>query len=126
MPQQRKRRHLRLIDPADGAEILPDRRVYTHAELTRWKVALETDTPTHAEYTASFRADEEGGVVFTLALPGTNLYPLQVRLFPNNAVAYESHIPLVVRVQPRTKTITVRLLATVQAVPEGVAVTYLS
>jgi hypothetical protein len=125
----RKRRHLHLIDPADGAEILPDRRVYTDAPRTRWRVELLMDTPDLPEYAASFRAlDEETheGVIFTLALPGTDLYPLQVRIWPNNEVEYESHIPLIFRVQPRPKTITVRLLATVRAAPEGVVVTYLA
>jgi hypothetical protein len=129
----RKRRHLHLIDPADGAEILPDRRVYSDAQLTRWKIELLMDDPDLPEYAASFRADsdadaEEGDseacVVFTLSLPGTDLYPLQVRIFENGEIEYESHIPLIFRIQSRKKTISVRLLATVRAVADGVAVTY--
>jgi hypothetical protein len=124
----RKRRHLHLIDPADGAEILPDRRVYTHEQLTPWKVELAMDDPTHAEYRASFRAvasEEQEYVAFTLTLPDHDLYPLRLFIFPNNEIEYESHIPLTVRVRSRKKTITVRLLARVRTVPEGVAVTYL-
>jgi hypothetical protein len=89
------------------------------------------DDPTQATYAAAFRAnaseeDGQAAVTFTLWLPDTNLYPLQVHIFANNQIEYESHIPLIVRIQSRKKTISVRMLASVQAVPEGVAVTYLS
>lgn len=125
----RKRRHLHLIDPADGAEILADRRVYSHAALTPWQVEIVMDDPSLAEYDATFRLvpnDDGGGdrVVFTLSLPETNLYPLQVHIWPNNEIQYESHVPLIVRVRPRKKVIVVQLLAHVRVVPEGVAVTY--
>jgi hypothetical protein len=132
----RKRRHLHLIDPRDGAEILPDRRVYTLAPATKWKVEVMMDEPEQPEYAASFRmvsvTDESGaepepeeeGAVFTLSLQGTNLYPLRVRIWPNNEVEYECHVPLTLRVHPRKKVIRIRLLASVRSVAEGVEVTY--
>lgn len=118
------RRALRLLDPRDGAEILLDHRRST-SPLTPWVIEVEMDDPTRPEYAVAFRPDDDGaGVVVTLSLPGTALYPLQVRIGGSGDITYENHIPLVVRVHPRTKTISVRFLATVRVVPEGVAVTY--
>lgn len=126
----RKRRHLHLIDPKDSAEILPDRRIYTCAPLTRWRIEVIMDDPYTPEYEAAFRAagtaepDDQESAMFTLSLQGTGLYPLKVYIWPNNEIEYESHVPLVFRVHPRKKVITVRLLASVKAVPEGVEVRY--
>lgn len=124
----RKRRHLHLIDPEDGSEILPDRRVYSYQPLTPWRVEVMMDDPTVPEYQASFRLedglDEQEAIVFTLLLHNASLYPLRIRILPNNEIEYESHIPLVFRSHPRKKLITIRLLARVEAVPEGIAVTY--
>ncbi|NJN65840.1 MAG: hypothetical protein HC884_03550 [Chloroflexaceae bacterium] len=132
----RKRRHLHLIDPRDGAEILPDRRVYTLVPATKWKVEVMMDEPEQPEYVASFRTVsvinehepepelEPTSAVFTLSLQGTNLYPLRVRIWPNNEVEYECHVPLTLRVHPRKKVISIRLLASVRSVAEGVEVTY--
>lgn len=130
----RKRRHLHLIDPRDGAEILPDRRVYTLAPATKWKVEVMMDEPEQPEYAASFlmvpvtdkpeAEPEQESAVFTLSLQGTNLYPLRVRIWPNNEVEYECHVPLTLRVHPRKKVIRIRLLASVRSVAEGIEVTY--
>jgi len=125
---KRNRKHLQLIDPVDGAEILADRRIYTYNPATAWKIAVLMEDPHTREYDATFRTrlneDEQEYVIFTLSLPQSNLYPLQVRIWPNNEIEYESHVPLVLRVHPRKKLITVILLASVRAVPEGIAVTY--
>lgn len=125
----RKQRHLQLIDPKDGAEILPDSRVYTNDSLTPWNVIIKMDDPVTFDYDASFRLDGEDGeedvcTVFTLTLRHTTLYALQIRIWPNNEVVYESHAPVIVHVQPRRKSITIRMLATVKSVPEGIEVVY--
>ncbi len=122
-----------MLDPRDGAELLPDRRIYRHAAHTAWRIELESDTPETAEYTALFHtappdsepsAAAEPCVVFTLSLPDTALYLLQIRICPTGEVVYESHVPLVVRSNARKKAIVVRLLASVRAVAEGVEVVY--
>lgn len=125
----RKKRRLHLIDPKDGAEILPDRRVYTDADMSPWRIEVVMDDPVTPEFMASFQDvfdehDDMTGIDFILSLPQTSLYSFKVRIWHTKEIEYESHVPVMVSINTRKKLLCITMLAKVRQVPEGVEVVY--
>lgn len=125
------RRHLRLIrvddEHDDGAEILPDRRVYHCKPWTAWSVEVLMEHPYNPEYDGAFETairDNRECAIFSLTLKGSDFCPIQICIWEGGELEHDCHAPLIFRVHQRTKSITIKFLASVEVVPEGVAVTY--